>query len=710
MTAYIANIPYATTIKRVRKIAPVVEYLPSGGSAVNPKTLSIAREIRVIHSPITKAQYNLLVQYYESNRDNDIELVANDGTTHNCKFTSDGYELKPLKGTFFQASTNFISSDPTTANAIFDWELTTHPSDAGKLNVTWTAPQTNGATITGYDIEVIPVSSSGWGGATSSTALSSASSLTVTGLSSSTYYRGRIRAKTSLGDSPWSPVLRALVGGVPLAVTEATTSSTASSISIAWTMPDQPIPLTGQKVQYKISSGSTWTDVSTTLQARTASVTSGLSSNTAYNMRVVVTNSYGSTNSANFNVSTNQSISAPAAPTVTITTSTNTISLSWAAVTGATAYRVQWKIGANGTVTSIARTTSQRTYSITTSGSQTYYTRVAAINTGGTTWSSWAQTSSQALAGSSSNPFTIDLTSASIWTNGGSGNNQYCYYKFSTSGNLSSTSGTQREWWYEITLPTDNTLNRSIGVRLGSGTGNPYDFLTSTLRSAYTITASSTAGFLIPSSYRTSGWRYFCAEQRQLSLGEAVFDRNKFEFWRTSNSNSQNKIKIKVEVTAAQKSSLQSATSFIYFLAPGSRNTLARQISNLSISTSVPSDITASSYSANAVVLDFGNNPPTTTGSWNKPTDSSSNPSGYYIGVMSIDSSGYRYVVRIDTGSHNWSLPSNWATSFSSNNNTLQTEAVNSTNSIISGSATEFAAGTKYWIIATSDSNFYTVI
>ena len=153
-----------------------------------------------------------------------------------------------------------------------------------------------------------------------------------------------------------------------------------SSIGVSW------IPVTGA-VSYKLSrelgGTSTWTTVQATIAHTASSYTdTGLLPGTLYNYELSSTNTVGTS----ANSSTSSATTLVASPTVTgVVNSSSGIILSWPAVTGATAYKVEGSANNGVTWTTLAASQSALTYS--QNGlipNSTHKYRVSAIGVSGT--------------------------------------------------------------------------------------------------------------------------------------------------------------------------------------------------------------------------------------------------------------------------------------------------------------------------------------
>jgi hypothetical protein len=123
----------------------------------------------------------------------------------------------------------------------------------------WSAPsQTGGASVTGYSIRYSTDGGGSW--ATMPNTGSTATTATVTNLTSQAGYIFEVAAVNSAGISPWSapsapvdPILD------PNAPTDVVGTSAYQSVELTWLAPPNPsIPVTGYLVRYSDDSGATW--------------------------------------------------------------------------------------------------------------------------------------------------------------------------------------------------------------------------------------------------------------------------------------------------------------------------------------------------------------------------------------------------------------------------------------------------------------------
>ncbi len=118
-----------------------------------------------------------------------------------------------------------------------------------RLNVSWTAPASNGSDITGYTVQW-KTSVQNFDSTRQKTATGTTAS--ITGLTNGTQYTLRVRATNGVGDGPWS----GLAQGTPSAVPEAPAGLVIRTwdrfLTFGWTAPeDNGSDITGYTVQWK---------------------------------------------------------------------------------------------------------------------------------------------------------------------------------------------------------------------------------------------------------------------------------------------------------------------------------------------------------------------------------------------------------------------------------------------------------------------------
>ncbi len=263
------------------------------------------------------------------------------------------------------------------------------------LQVTWTAPNDNGATISDYDVQYRVGSSGDW---TDAGYDGTDTTTPVTGLTAETTYQVRVRATNSEGTSDWSPAGRGRTDAATAPDAPAVPTVTALSptrLQVTWTAPnDNGAPILDYDVQYRVGGSGGWTDAGYDGTDTTTAIT-GLTAATPYQVRVRATNSVGNSlwsNGANAATPSPTAPDVPAAPIVTALSSTS-LQFSWVAPNDNGApisdYDVQYRVGGSGGWTDANY---DSTYTITTitglTAATPYQVRVRATNRAGTSdWS-----------------------------------------------------------------------------------------------------------------------------------------------------------------------------------------------------------------------------------------------------------------------------------------------------------------------------------
>ncbi len=211
---------------------------------------------------------------------------------------------------------------------------------ANSAQTTWNA--VTGASA--YNIQWKVSTSSTW-----STAVSvSGTNYNVTGLTAGTTYNVRVSAQCSGSTSVFATTTFTTTGSggggaTCNAPTGLATNPAASSAQATWAAVSGA---TGYSVQWKVTTAAVWgTAVTTTTAGYTIS---GLTPATGYDLRVATT--CGSTTSPY----TTTTFTTPAqgcvpSPNLTTVPSQTTAAVSWINVSGATAYRLEWKLASSGT-------------------------------------------------------------------------------------------------------------------------------------------------------------------------------------------------------------------------------------------------------------------------------------------------------------------------------------------------------------------------
>ena len=209
----------------------------------------------------------------------------------------------------------------------------------GSLSVSWTAPDDNGASITGYrvrrcdDSKDCSAGSSNWSPKDIS---GNTTSTTLTGLTNGTTYQVQVRAKNSVGNSPFSSSSKEYPSTVPSAPGAPTLTVKHQALGVSWSAPaNGGSALTDYDVRYCDASSvlcdqdSQWTTWPHSGTGTSTNIT-GLTNGTGYKVQVKAKNrgGFGSWSSSGSATPATKP-SAPGAPT--LTSGDSKLSVSWTA-------------------------------------------------------------------------------------------------------------------------------------------------------------------------------------------------------------------------------------------------------------------------------------------------------------------------------------------------------------------------------------------
>lgn len=218
------------------------------------------------------------------------------------------------------STSNTVSKSVTAVAPGTPTNLDTTTVRGTEVALSWTAPTSNGgANISNYVIEYSSNNGSSWSAFAHSS--STATSINVTGLSSSTSYLFRVAAVNSVGTgsftSSFGPVTTLTPPVVPETPTAVTASgATSNSLSVSWSAPSVDGGATIDVYQLERSTdGINWTLVSAT--ATSPYSVTGLSASTSYTFKVRAHNSvgWGPYSDSSTAVSTSAASSTPSTPT-----------------------------------------------------------------------------------------------------------------------------------------------------------------------------------------------------------------------------------------------------------------------------------------------------------------------------------------------------------------------------------------------------------
>jgi len=261
---------------------------------------------------------------------------------------------------------------------------TTKPNVAPTVTVTGTT--SSSATLswnsiagaTGY--KVYRLSS---GGTYELVGISASTTYIDSGLSPSTTYYYKVAAYNNAGDGPQSSSVSATtqpppVTPKPTALSATANATSSSSITVSWSGGSGA---TEYYVYRSTTENGTYTQIGGS-QTASPYIDTGLSANTTYYYKVVAHNNGGDTESnvtsatTKINAPTNVKPNYPASDS-------NTITISWDSVSGATGYDVYRSTTESGTYTKVDSSTSTSYTNTGLSDGTTYYYKVVAKNSSG---------------------------------------------------------------------------------------------------------------------------------------------------------------------------------------------------------------------------------------------------------------------------------------------------------------------------------------
>jgi predicted phage tail protein len=292
------------------------------------------------------------------------------------------YRVRAVNGagnstyTSIENATTLVSV-PTAPSALM---LTNVTATSIKLN--WTDSSTN---ETGFEIERSLSSAFGFSNITTTAA--GATTYTDTGLTESTTYYYRVRAVNSAGNSAYTSIENATtLATVPTAPSALMlTNVTATSIKLNWT--DNSTNETGFEIERSLSSGSGFSNITTTAPDVTTYTDIGLTESTTYYYRVRAVNSAGNSAYTPEKNATTLATVPPAPSSLVATASSDTqIDLSWADnSSNETGFEIERSLssafGFSNITTTAAGATTYTDTGLTES--TTYYYRVRAVNSAG---------------------------------------------------------------------------------------------------------------------------------------------------------------------------------------------------------------------------------------------------------------------------------------------------------------------------------------
>lgn len=261
----------------------------------------------------------------------------------------------------YSASVNFITATPS-CNA---------PSSLATSNLTTSSLTFNWGAVTGglnYTVRYRVNGSTTW----TTMASTSATTQTISGLAATTTYELQVGSTCSGATVNYATSITATTAtpcGTPNTLTA--NSITSSGATLSWAAVTAATTYT---IQYKTSSSTTW---SSTTSTTTSKSLTGLVAATAYNFKVMSTCSSGSSAYSavsTFTTTSTNSCGIPSGVVANSITASNA-TISWAAISGATSYTIQYKL-ASGTIWSSTTSTTNTKLLVGLVASTTYNVKV----------------------------------------------------------------------------------------------------------------------------------------------------------------------------------------------------------------------------------------------------------------------------------------------------------------------------------------------
>ena len=199
------------------------------------------------------------------------------------------------------------------------------------LEATWTAPDDNGAAITGYDVHYRETG----GNWTDANHTGTGTTKRITGLTADTAYEVRVRASNSEGTGDWSASATGrtdVAAEAPDAPSTPTLTAGETWLEASWPTPDDNgAAITGYDVHYR-EAGGNWQNANHTGTGTTKRI-EGLTPDTVYQVRVRASNAEGTGDwSPAASGRTDAAVEAPDAPSApTLTAGETWLEASWTA-------------------------------------------------------------------------------------------------------------------------------------------------------------------------------------------------------------------------------------------------------------------------------------------------------------------------------------------------------------------------------------------
>jgi uncharacterized protein (TIGR02145 family)/uncharacterized repeat protein (TIGR02543 family) len=468
-------------------------------------------------------------------------------------------------------------------------------------------------------------------GSYSSVTSTTYTSFTNTGLSSGTTYYYKVSAYNDGGESSQSSYASATTNSdmpnAPSGVSASAVSS--SSIAVSWSA------VSGATEYYVYRSASASGSYSLVEKTSSTSVTNtGLSSGTTYYYKVSSYNNGGESSQSSY-ASATTNLTVPSAPTNVSATaaSSNSITVSWSTVSGASGYYVYRSTSASGSYSQVENTSSASVTNTGLSSGTTYYYKVSAYNNGGeSSQSSYVSATTNVAAPNT--PTNVSATAASSssitvsWSavSGASGYN--VYRSTSASGSYSQVENTSSASVTNTGLSSGTTYYYKISAYNDGGESSQSSYASATTNLAAPNTPTNVSATVASSSSITVRW-------------SAVSGASGYYVYRsTSASGSYSQVE-NTSSTSITNTGLSSSTTYYYKISAYNNGGESSQSSYASATTNVaapntPIDIRATAVSSSSITV-----------SWSAV----SGATGYYVYRSTNASSSYSQVENTSSAS-----------------------------------------------------------
>ena len=164
---------------------------------------------------------------------------------------------------------------------------------AAQVELSWTAPASNGADIFDYVVKYRLVGASSW--TTWSDGVSTSTSAVILGLTNGSDYEFQVAAQNSVGVGTYSTTVTSKPRTTPGAISGLSLSVTGVTMTLSWNAPTDNggAPISDYVIEYKLLGDTSWTPLTRSTSTTRSGSISGLNPNTRYSVRVAAVNEAG---------------------------------------------------------------------------------------------------------------------------------------------------------------------------------------------------------------------------------------------------------------------------------------------------------------------------------------------------------------------------------------------------------------------------------